>query len=65
MPSLGFSVEHKTAPSLRRVSKLRATAKTGGDVGFVAGMIALGLLLLALGFFHVQARALIVAFLAA
>jgi hypothetical protein len=59
--SLGFSVEKKTPPRPRRSSEVREVFYTAekNDLGFVASMFLLGLALLALGAYHVQARALV------
>ena len=59
MPSLGFSVEGKTTARRRCASDIRRDAAKDQDAGFIASMVALGLLLLALGFYHDQARALL------
>jgi hypothetical protein len=64
MPSLGFSVDEKAAFGRRRTpADLRhereADARQRGDGGFVASMIGLGLLLLALGVWHDYARLLL------
>lgn len=60
MPSLGFSVERK-APAPRRgaASLRRARRRDENDGVFILGMISLGLLLLAAGAYHHQARLLL------
>jgi hypothetical protein len=59
MPSLGFSVENKTlAPSRRTQAEIRDEGHEDNDGGFVVAMIGLGLILLAAGAYHDQARLL-------